>query len=103
MLEKSLEAINVAAHKTAVEMTAEIRRSATEHGWHPDVVNNLYVGYDKGKFKVNVEPEFEERAHIHEYGSETSRPTAVLRKFSTTSAHQPILSKHLSSGLRGTK
>lgn len=75
------EAIHKAAADAAVHMTANLRASALEHGWHSDVVNNLHVGYSEGHFSLNIHPDYQDRAFVHEYGNEHSRPTAVLRKY----------------------
>ena len=68
-----------AAHTAASQMTADIRASALAKGWHPDVVDNMHVKYHEGTFKVDIHPDYKERAFTHEFGNESTRPTAVLR------------------------
>lgn len=62
-------------------MEGEIRQSALSHGWDQNVVNNLHVRYHNNKFNVYVHDKFVSDALTHEYGDETARPTAVLRKY----------------------
>ena len=84
-MKKLKDAVHVAAHAAARQMTSDIRQSALDHNWHPDVVRNMQVKYTDGSFNVHIHPDYEERAFVHEYGSETSRPTAVIRKYETQS------------------
>lgn len=63
-------------------MTQQLRRSALQHGWDSDVVEHLHVTHEKGSFKTYVDPEFADRAWVHEYGNEHVRPTGVIRKYS---------------------
>jgi hypothetical protein len=70
-----------AAAETARSMTYDLRNSAIEHGWHPEVANNLFIVHDGSQFKVHVPDAYKKTVHELEYGTETQRPTAVLRKF----------------------
>jgi hypothetical protein len=81
-VKKLLEATQKAAKSTAGFMTMQLRQSALQHGWDSDVVAHLHVVHEDGKFKTHVEPEYADRAWVHEYGTEHIRPTAVLRKYS---------------------
>ena len=76
-----LDAIDTATNLTARKLTAGIRRTAVRSGWDPQVAGSLSVGYSDGKFNVNIPEEYKEAAMTFEYGSETRRPTAVIRKF----------------------
>lgn len=80
-MKKLKSAVEHAAHAAASQMTSDIRQSALEHNWHPDVVRNMHIKYDNGSFGVHVHPDYEDRAFMHEFGTETSRPTAVIRKY----------------------
>lgn len=83
-------------------MELDIRRSALEHGWHPDVVNNITVEHGEEGFKVNVPHTHADAAFIHEYGSESKQPTAVIRKYGNTGAAHAAyrsLAHHLGSVL----
>jgi hypothetical protein len=62
-------------------MTADIRHSAIEHGWRPSVASNTHVNYNGKRFSVDVHEDHYGTAHIHEYGDENVRPTAVVRKY----------------------
>lgn len=81
-MEELVAAIEQAAHDTAVHLTADLRQRANAAGWHPEVAANLHVSYDGNSFKAHVHPDYADAAHVLEYGSENTRPTAVLRKFS---------------------
>jgi hypothetical protein len=84
-VKKLLQATQKAAHTTAQFMTQQLRHSAMQHGWDSDVVNHMHVIHENGSFKTHVDPEYAERAWVHEYGTETVRPTAVIRKYSNNS------------------
>lgn len=80
-MENIIAAIEQAAHDSAVHLTADLRERALAAGWHPEVATNLHVSYDGESFKAHVHPDYADAAHVHEYGDENKRPTAVLRKF----------------------
>ena len=91
-----ISAIRKASHKaandTASFMTHQLRQSALQHGWDRDVVENTSVEYGGNKFTIKVHPDYSARAFVHEYGSETQRPTAVFRKYvNNTSVAQGAL------------
>lgn len=73
-------AIHTAANHSALYMEHELKTSAIQHGWHPSVAAGLHVDYEGGEFKVSVDEDKHTQAHIHEYGDENTRPTAVIRK-----------------------
>lgn len=76
-----IDSLDDAAAITASKLTAGIRRTAHESGWAPHVANSLSVHYRGGKFDVSIPEEHADEAWKYEYGSETRRPTAVLRKY----------------------
>ena len=80
-MEEVFSAIENAAHDAARYMTVDLRNRAHAAGWDSEVAENLHVRYAGGNFSAHVSPGYEERAHVHEYGTEHSRPTGVLRKF----------------------
>lgn len=81
-----LEAAKKAAGDTAHFIQRDIRRSALEHGWDPEVVKNTHVKWEDNKFAVHVAPEHADKAFVHEYGNETNQPTAVIRKYNNHSS-----------------
>jgi hypothetical protein len=96
------DSIHKAAGDAAHLMSAEIRASATEHGWHPDVVAGLNVHYDEGRFNVEFPDEHKDRAFVHEFGDEHNPPTAVLRKYAHQSAGaQKFFTQRLTKHLGG--
>jgi hypothetical protein len=70
-----------AAAEAARSMTYDLRNSAIEHGWNPEIANSLRVTHTGSAFKVHVPKKHRKTVHELEYGTESSRPTAVLRKF----------------------
>lgn len=82
MLRKLRQATQDAIQATSAQMTEQLRQSALKSGWDKDVVANMQVKHDGTKFNVHIHPDYNSRAFVHEYGSESVRPTAVLRKFS---------------------
>jgi hypothetical protein len=95
MLKELRQALKQAIPDTEATLTEKLRQSASQSGWHPDVVANLHVKHSDEGFKVQVSPEFSERAFIHEHGDESSRPTAVIHKFGNNSKEiQKIYLKH---------
>lgn len=80
------KASNKASQDTASFMTHQLRLSALQHGWDRDVVENTHVEYSGKKFTVKVHGDYADRAFVHEYGSETQRPTAVIRKYTNDTA-----------------
>jgi hypothetical protein len=93
-----------AVKSTEGTLTQQLRDSASKNGWHPEIVNGLRVAHDGEKYSVVVNPEHADRAFVHEYGDETNKPTAVIRKFSddTANIHSVYLS-HLNDHYRGRK
>lgn len=81
-----IDSLGDAAAITASKLTAGIRRSAQDSGWAPHVANSLSVVYQDGKFDVSIPEEHADEAWKYEYGSETRRPTAVLRKYKHANA-----------------
>jgi predicted transcriptional regulator len=80
---KSLERIaNRAAQTSTVEYTHALRAHLAAHNWDSDVVAHTHVAQEDGSFKVVTHPDYADRAFVHEYGSETTRPTAAIRRFS---------------------
>ena len=69
----------------AQTMTERLRSSALSHGWDPSVVSNMEGRPSGNSFHVHVHPDYAQRAHVLEFGSEGSRPTAAIRKFSNDS------------------
>lgn len=81
-----IDALDDAAAITASKLTAGIRRTAHESGWAPHIAESLSVVYKEGKFDVSVPEEHSDEAWKYEYGSQTRRPTAVIRKYQHSNA-----------------
>jgi hypothetical protein len=102
MISKVKEAIQKSTGDVASSLTTKLRESALEHGWDRDVVANLHVVHNNGSFDVHVHPDYKDRAFVHEYGNESVRPTAVIRKFSNQKGviHGELL-QHVTKNYRG--
>jgi hypothetical protein len=83
-LRSILDNLHSAAHDTAQYIQGEIRKSAISHGWDKKVVNNLHVRFHDNKFNVYVHDKYMGAALTHEFGNESKRPTAAIRKYSNT-------------------
>lgn len=88
-----MKAIVKAAHKAANDtarlMTAQLRHHALNAGWDNDVVENMSVVHENGKFSTKIHPDYQERAFLHEYGNSANRPKATIRKY----ANDPQVAK----------
>lgn len=76
-----VEAALKAAEDTAVVLTHGVRDSAVSHGWDDGIVSNMAVSYSNNSYSVDIHPEVEPLAMDKEFGTETSRPTAAIRKY----------------------
>ena len=88
----------------ARSLTYDLRSSAIEHGWHPDIANRLHVYYDGDAMRIHVPKDLATEVHKLEYGTETERPTAVFRKFNNrqnviNTAVMKALGRHLGGKL----
>lgn len=102
---KALKEAAIKATKDAAESaTHSFRTHALAHSWDADVVAHTHVAYEQGKFAVKTHPDYEDRAHVHEYGDETTPPTAAIRKFFNRSenTHAPFMAA-LNRHAKGTK
>jgi hypothetical protein len=74
-------AVAKAGVDTARSLTMDLHASAIEHGWHPDIARHLSVNFDGKNLHVNYPDHVKSHIENLEYGTETQRPTAVIRKF----------------------
>lgn len=81
------EASVKAGTSAANSLTQHLRGLAAKQGWHPRLANSLSVNFDGKGFKVSYPDEVRDDVHRLEYGTETTRPTAVIRKFKNRQAH----------------
>jgi capsule polysaccharide modification protein KpsS len=102
-LKHILTHIKQAAHETAQIIEGEIRQSALEHGWDKDVVANTHVRYHNNSFNVYVHDEHVGNFLTHEFGNETTRPTAVVRKYNNSSKGAAAFMQSLSKKMGGSK
>lgn len=95
-MKRFIEALDRASKDAATHMQRDLRRQARAHGWSSDVVKNTFVEYDGESYKVRVPGSHADQAFVHEFGSPSSRPTAVIRKYDSTNGAERALSKSMS-------
>lgn len=78
-MRKVSNALHNASVDAAESMTKHIRSAAISSGWNPDVANKLTLNYIDKKFSLVVDPAFKAKVHDHEFGTQTSPPSPVLR------------------------
>jgi len=74
-------ALQKASHETTKFMTSSLRSEARKSGWPSHVVANMGVTYGDNGFEAHVHDRHIDEAKNLEYGTETSRPTAAVRRF----------------------
>jgi len=70
-----------AVSAAARELTHGLRKSALDHGWPNDAIRGIGVVHDGRSFRLHTAKSVESTVWAQEYGTETSRPTAAIRKF----------------------
>jgi glycosidase len=96
------DALARAAHDTAAYVTADIRHTAAEHGWDPEVSSSLSVHYGEDGYNVTVPDHLKDRAFVHEFGDERNAPTAAMRKYSNSrEIASKVLLKNIEKHLGG--
>ena len=97
-----LEAFPQAAAQTARSMTYTLRQSALDHGWDSKVASKLFVVHDGEKFRVHVPARYKSKVHDLEYGTQSTPPSAVIRKFNNRPEHmEKVFLEHLSKLTKG--
>lgn len=102
-MKKLKAAVNRATEDAAVYMTAELRNNALEHGWHPEVVSSMSVVHNSGSYHVQIHPDYQDRAFVHEFGDENTPPTAAIRKYSSSNGQQKAFMTLFNKHYRGKK
>ena len=103
-MKKLIEAVQKAAQDTANYMTYDARESAHAHGWNSHEADSIRVRYTDGEFHVHAEGDHAEHALSKEYGTETQRPTAVMRKYANNSGRSgEVFMAHLNRHAGGNK
>ena len=75
-------AIEQAAKQTSRYMTGQLRKEAKASGWPRHIQANMGVVYEDNKFTAHVHERHADEAAALEYGTEHTRPTAAIRRFS---------------------
>lgn len=85
-MKKLANTIHKAKQDTARFMTQQLQQHVLQHGWDADVAAHLQVTHKDGKLTTEVHPDYADRAFVHEFGNESTRPTAAIRKYANTPA-----------------
>ena len=97
-----LKAFPQAAAQTARSMTYTLRQSAIDHGWDPKIANKLFVVHTGSEFKVHVPARYKAKVYDLEYGTQSTPPSAVIRKFNNRPEHmEKAFLNHLSKLTKG--
>lgn len=97
-----LKATQEAAELASYNMTARLRKTAYEHGWNSDITRNTVVTYDQDNgYSVVFDDAVKHDAMNLEYGTETIRPTAVIRKYQNTGHAEKMFMRHLKEKTKG--
>ena len=78
---KSNTSFNRAVKSAARELTHGLRKHALKNGWPEEVIRGIGIHHNGKEFKLHTSPAVEDLIWKHEYGDETSTPTAIIRKF----------------------
>lgn len=74
------EAINKAGEKAAEELSEQLSQNAISDGWPKGAANSLTVKFNSGQFEMSHAPEHGTVVFDMEFGTETSKGTATIRK-----------------------
>lgn len=88
--------VDSAAERTSISMTSRLRKYAINNGWNGKVTRNTQVAYrpDDG-FVVEFADDVRDEAMNLEYGTETMRPTAAIRKYENSGHPEEAFIAHL--------
>lgn len=103
-MKKYLSAVTNATHDIAKFMTYDLRSVAVREGWEPEVASGLSISYDGNKFAYNLGDQFSEQAFNHEFGTETTRPKATVRRYlNDLSGAQKVMGKLIEKHVKESK
>lgn len=83
-MKQFVHAANKALDLLPLQMTDDLRARALDRGWAPEVVNSMWVVREEGKFVAKVGAEHAEAAFKHEFGTQSSQPTNVIRGYDSS-------------------
>lgn len=72
------------AEDTAKFITADLKGLAGKHGWDSRAIDGVSVTYKNSTFSMDVDAEVKNDVSRLEYGTERIAPTAVFRKYSSS-------------------
>jgi hypothetical protein len=72
------------AEDTAKFITADLKGLAGKHGWDSRSIDAVSVTYENSTFSIDVDAEVENDVSRLEYGTERIAPTAVFRKYNSS-------------------
>ena len=65
----------------ATYATYDLQEFAIGNGWDPSIASSLEVKYTKDKLFIDIPSDIKQEVENIEYGTESRRPNAVLRKY----------------------
>jgi hypothetical protein len=79
------KALKSAGLKTSTYLTADLRAYLVDFGWDEAAASAVRVVYNTvGGFQLKISGTYKKAAETLEYGNESSRPTAAIRKYFNT-------------------
>lgn len=69
-------------------MSVGLQSNAHADGWDPNIASNMQVKFHDGKMTAELPEEHSDQAHTYEYGTETQRPLATVRKYANRVSNQ---------------
>lgn len=97
-------ALKAAGADTAKLMTTQLREDMLSSGWDSRLVSKIRVRFVNNKFDISIPDKFKDAVSSLEYGSSSTPPSAVLRKFSNrTQEAEKFLSQRAVAYMGGGK
>jgi hypothetical protein len=89
--------LDKSSHETAKYLSSHLRNEATAAGWPDHIVSGMKVHYHEGEFKIAANKKHTKEINDLEYGTQDSRPTAAMRRFSndTSEAEEFLVGRML--------
>lgn len=92
--------VNKASKEAAVLITTDIQNYLVNAGWSAEAAYSVQITYDASGFGFKFDGSGADKASVLEYGSESERPTAAVRRYlSQSDKPNDILMKRLESHL----
>lgn len=73
--------LRAASRNAAQVLTKDLRQYLISLGWPSQAASAVSIDYDMNAFKVDISGTYADDAKLFEYGSQSMRPTAAIRKY----------------------